>query len=322
MLLSNTVFPSTGSAGDIFWVLLNNVLLLLEANDQFEQNELELTIRDFFGDGVVRGSYTPPILSIGSGLQVNIAPHTTLNGFANKLANSAVVALPPSTTKYIWELQNNTDLTPSYVLTDILPVYPLPGTVDNLPTLLGQATSNATNITSITEMFALVGVKFVASGGATAGYILTADGSGGSAFLAPAAGPGTPTLDAVTGIGSNTNHNIAPTTDGGADLGNSTHRYGGIFSEGAVFYNIGGANVAFRDSGGTSQGLIYGDSGGFLHISANGALDLTSNSDPQLHVPAVATSASAGTNGAVPAQVDGYLRFVINGTTYRIPLFH
>ncbi|HZT51700.1 MAG TPA: hypothetical protein VFA22_07200 [Stellaceae bacterium] len=35
----------------------------------------------------------------------------------------------------------------------------------------------------------------------------------------------------------------------------------------------------------------------------------------------VATSATAGTHGAPPAQVAGYLTITISGTTYKVPLY-
>lgn len=36
----------------------------------------------------------------------------------------------------------------------------------------------------------------------------------------------------------------------------------------------------------------------------------------------VTTSATAGSNGAVPAQVAGYLVITQNGVTYKVPLFN
>jgi len=35
-----------------------------------------------------------------------------------------------------------------------------------------------------------------------------------------------------------------------------------------------------------------------------------------------ATSAAAGTNGAVPSQVSGYVEILIGTTTYKVPYFN
>lgn len=62
----------------------------------------------------------------------------------------------------------------------------------------------------------------------------------------------------------------------------------------------------------------------FVQVSTAGAITLGAASGTQTHAinTATAISATAGTNGAVPSQVSGYISISINGSTKKIPYFN
>jgi len=143
-------------------------------------------------------------------------------------------------------------------------------------------------------------------------YIRSADGASERMRITSAGnvgiGTATPSvkLDVQNGSGE-AQVKIGPSTAAGYVYGNSDEQ---------GFYSATGAAIGVSRTGQTigmvgNVGIGTGTPSSKLHVAG----DLTMSS------ATVATSATAGTNGDVPAQVAGYLVVSINGTARKIPYY-
>lgn len=152
-LLDTLTDPVEGLAGPDFYAYFLDQKNLFEYNDQFILDTFRLFLDGFFGRGVIWGSYTPPLLTAGTGLQVEVAAHTSLIQGLVALTGTTVWVVPDNSTSYLWELQTNTDDTPQYAIvldtTD-------PSTDDLPALLLGEITSAGGVITDVVEDFNII----------------------------------------------------------------------------------------------------------------------------------------------------------------------
>lgn len=79
---------------------------------------------------------------------------------------------------------------------------------------------------------------------------------------------------------------------------------------------VDGSNNSYVKAATTSSNLNLQDGSGLTR------LQITSTGLVAFQNATLTTSATAGTNGAVPSQVGGYLEVVINGSTVKIPYFN
>ena len=118
------------------------------------QVNFEATVQGLFGKGILDQSWVDPLLSAGTGLALTVSPHTEINGFENIITADQSVPITANSTKYVWVLQNNETLFPSYALTDAIDQDP--SDENTLALLLGSVTTNDTTITNITPLFSIV----------------------------------------------------------------------------------------------------------------------------------------------------------------------
>jgi hypothetical protein len=145
--------PTSGMLGDDFLVALLDSLTADGKNIQFVQNCLENTVRKIIGTGILDESWSGTLLTAGTGLQLHIAAHTAVNGFAATTTLDYNFPVPPSSTVYVWEFQSNSDDIPVYgttLTTDN------PGTDADLCQILCQVITDAESVTAITPLYALV----------------------------------------------------------------------------------------------------------------------------------------------------------------------
>lgn len=145
--------PAVGADGDVFWAALLDCLNSYEQTLQLLENELENTVDSLFGKGILYNSYSGSLLQVGTGLNLLIKAHTTIDGFASILTLDRQEPMPASSTKYIWEFQQNSDVLPDYGLTDTLTD---PSTSVEKAILLGQIITSGSAVTGITPLFNIV----------------------------------------------------------------------------------------------------------------------------------------------------------------------
>lgn len=153
MLITYPLHPTSGDSGDGYIVGEENLFDSYESTLQFVLDALRHTVVHLFGSGILENSYTAPLLTMGTGLTVLVVPHVAINGYALELTNDYEVPIPPSSSFYIWQRDDNSDTLPQYVLTDLL-VDPSTSAHDYI--LLGEAVTDATDVITITEMFNIV----------------------------------------------------------------------------------------------------------------------------------------------------------------------
>lgn len=152
-LLETLTDPVEGLAGPDFYAYFLDQKNVFEFNDQYNIDTLRILIDTYVGRGVMWQSYTPPLITAGTGLTVNIGLHKSIIQQAVILTGTTVWAIPDNSTWYLWELFTNTDATPQYALTADTTD---PSTDDVPAHILATITTLAGAVTNVTEMFNII----------------------------------------------------------------------------------------------------------------------------------------------------------------------
>lgn len=153
MILEVLVDPASGLAGPDFYAYFLDQKNLFEYNDQLILDALQDFVDTYVGRGVLWGSYTPPLLADGGGLNLTIGSHSSIIRTPITLDEDTTWVMVDNATRYLWELQDNTVDNPSYLLTTTTDD---PST-DDLPAhLIGTIVTASGAITTITETFNII----------------------------------------------------------------------------------------------------------------------------------------------------------------------
>jgi hypothetical protein len=143
MLLPTQSDPATGSASG-FASAMNANLGAFRSNDQNIENRLESLANSLFGTGVIAGSYSAPLLSVGSGLSVVVEAHQSLIGVVVNQSASASIAVPDNAaTAYLWEFQDGSHSATTTAAN--------PGTTNNPAVKLGTCVTSSGAVTSVSD---------------------------------------------------------------------------------------------------------------------------------------------------------------------------
>lgn len=153
MILEILDDPVEGLVGPDFYAYFLNQKNLFEFNDQQVLDAVQDFIEIYIGRGVVYNSWTGDLISDGGGLTVEIAAHTSFIKWPVKLEGITEWVMTDDDTRYLWELQNNTDDAPNYVITDDLTD---PSTDDTPAHILASITTAAGAITDITNLYRII----------------------------------------------------------------------------------------------------------------------------------------------------------------------
>ncbi len=154
--------PVKGDKGDAFALKFFDLFAELRANIQRVESELERTVIDIIGSGILYQSYTPTLITATSGFNVSVGSHHLYRGFGWKITDTTILTIPPSGTYYLWEYQNTIDGAPDFAITTTN-VNPEDGPdpdsnppADLLAIPLATIVTDGSGVTSVTETFEIV----------------------------------------------------------------------------------------------------------------------------------------------------------------------
>jgi hypothetical protein len=141
MELTTVVKPEYGDGASLFASRFTTWMENSEGQTQAVQDRLEASFDALVGSGVIADSYAGDLISIGSGLSVDIAAFSALIGYGIVMAAGNIGGLEPSDTNSLYLFQDGSF---DSNVTDINP-----GTADNPAIKLGEAITDATTVTTV-----------------------------------------------------------------------------------------------------------------------------------------------------------------------------
>lgn len=141
-----TVTPKAayGQTASVGFPALANWQDNAEAQAQGIQDRFESVFNVMFGTGILSGTYTPNLISIGAGLSVNVAAFEALLGIPIvKTTTSLIGGLTPSALNYLYLMQDGSFSSNTTGVS--------PGTTANPALLLATATTGVATVTSVDE---------------------------------------------------------------------------------------------------------------------------------------------------------------------------